>query len=1495
MHDIRDRTSNSPWQCVRLLERTILPVLTVAMLAALQTSPRGLHAQSPRVAGFDQHTFVIENATLVTAPNAEPVSGRLVLQDGRIVGLGSPKAPVGARVIDGQGLYCYAGFLDAANSAVLRDGERPDPGDGRTVDFGRYVLAATRPDNRKSVTPDYAGREAFDPSRDLRNQLRATGVTSVHAAPAGRVVSGTAALLALSDAPRREALLLPETVVVCELFAPGGSTYPSTLMGATAHLRQLLLDARHYRQHWQLYRQHSASVERPATDAALERMLELLEGHRTACFRVDSKDDVHRSLDFCEEFQLQPVLWARGDVSDALPRLRAEHVPVIVQLDFDDAPKPESLSGQLEAKTVAPQRVQDEHRERWKTHVRNIELLHAAGVNVAVSTAGLDKPAALLPRLRECVKAGLSPDTALAALTQNPARMLGIDDRLGTLAVGRLDHVVVLNGPLEHEKSQVRHVFVDGEHFEYHSDAKPVTPETDASPQATPVDLAGRWRLQIESKQKTTALLKLTQAGPRLSGTFESDSGNGAIRSGRVTDTSVEFEVEIGAGAQAVKLVFRGSVNPQQQLEGELESAFGAGTRWTGQRVGQAPQTTADAQGDTTADESQNPNDAEPKTPVAKTPPARDDAAAESPTKTPAWPTELRSDRMQWAERLGDAARRGGDLLIERATVLTGTGKTLKNTSILVHQGKIAAIGRNLQPEVSDEAKSDAALHIIDGRGSFVMPGIIDTHSHIMISGGVNEYTQSIVPEVRIKDVINSEDVSEYRALAGGVTIARLLHGSANVIGGQDAVVKLRHGRTAREHLMEGSHQGVKFALGENVKYRQSRFPNTRLGVEATLNRAFLEAIDYRRQWMAYQTQRKQAGAGDRKPLLPPRRDLRLEALAGIVNHEIFIHSHCYRADEILMLLRVASDLGIRVWSLQHVLEGYKIAPEIVAHGASCSTFSDWWAYKVEAYDATPYNAALLKEAGANVVIKSDDRELIRHLYVEAAKCVRYGNMPPEQALQTITLNAARELGIDNRVGSIEVGKDADLAVFNGHPLHAFARCEMTIIDGHVYFDRADAPTAMSAAQQKRSRRAPALAISPERVRTSKLDLPTSPEGKYAIVNARVVPVDEEPLEHATVLVSGGRITGVGSELSVPDDAVVIDATGLEVYPGLIDAGTTLGLTEIRKVTETQDTSESGGLQPDLRAGVAINPDSELFPVARAGGVTLALVHPTGGTICGQASLVQLDGWTARDMVERLEAGLWINWPRERDSKALKELQEFLDEAREYDRLVAAAAESGTAGPIGDPRFRALRPYLHAEKPVFIEADSRQQIAEALLFAEKEKLRIVICGGTDAWKLAEELKERDVPVIVGPVMRSPTESYDPADAPYANPGRLHEAGVQFCLRSDSASNSRNLPFEAAMAVSCGLPEQTALRAVTLAAAEILGLDQELGSIRVGKRANLIITDGSPLLQTTMIKGIFVNGRPHPPASRHTRLYERYRRRLHEVQGESAKDVAQSAN
>ena len=388
------------------------------------------------------------------------------------------------------------------------------------------------------------------------------------------------------------------------------------------------------------------------------------------------------------------------------------------------------------------------------------------------------------------------------------------------------------------------------------------------------------------------------------------------------------------------------------------------------------------------------------------------------------------------------------ETLIRNATVLTITHGTLQNTDVLLRDGKIAAIGKNL--------KASANARIIDGTGKFVMPGIIDCHSHSMLDT-INEGTLSVTSMVRTRDVLNTTDVDLYRELAGGVTTLNLLHGSANPIGGLNTVVKIKYGRPASEFIFPGAMPGIKFALGENVKRSstpnlpgvQRRYPNTRMGVEETIRDAFVRARDYKREWDEYRTK----SAKD-KNLVPPRRDLQLEPLVEVLEGKRYVHAHCYVASEILMLLNLADEFGFKIRTLQHVLEGYKVAKEIAAHGAGASIFADSWAYKIEAYDAIPYNAAILTRAGVVVSMNSDSDERARRLNIEAAKAMHWGDLTEEQALRLITINPAIQLGIQDRVGSLEVGKDADVAIWNGHPFSVYSRVDTTFVDGTVYFDR---------------------------------------------------------------------------------------------------------------------------------------------------------------------------------------------------------------------------------------------------------------------------------------------------------------------------------------------------------------------------------------------------------------------------------------------------------
>jgi len=390
-----------------------------------------------------------------------------------------------------------------------------------------------------------------------------------------------------------------------------------------------------------------------------------------------------------------------------------------------------------------------------------------------------------------------------------------------------------------------------------------------------------------------------------------------------------------------------------------------------------------------------------------------------------------------WAN--GQTAK--GEVLIKNGTVLTITQGVKENTDVLIREGKIRRIGKGL--------KTPKGVQEIDATGLYVMPGIIDAHSHIAIDA-VNEATNPVTAEVWVGDALDPLDLSIYHALAGGVTISHAMHGSANVIGGQCETIKHRYGTyNPAELRMEGAPRTIKFALGENPMRvhgeGNDKQPSTRMGVEQVFRRAFDQAREYARAKAEYEK-------GDRA--LPPTYNERMEVLADVLSGDIIIHCHSYRADEIYMLMQVLEDYGVDRIVFQHVNEGFKVAPELADFGAMASVFSDWWAYKFEVYYSTAYNAAILTRNGVVTSINSDSPELIRHLYHEAAKSQRYGKLTDEEALALITINPAKQLGIEDRVGSVEVGKDGDLVLFENHPLSVYAIPQMTLVDGVVYFNR---------------------------------------------------------------------------------------------------------------------------------------------------------------------------------------------------------------------------------------------------------------------------------------------------------------------------------------------------------------------------------------------------------------------------------------------------------
>ncbi len=879
-----------------------------------------------------------------------------------------------------------------------------------------------------------------------------------------------------------------------------------------------------------------------------------------------------------------------------------------------------------------------------------------------------------------------------------------------------------------------------------------------------------------------------------------------------------------------------------------------------------------------------------------------------------------------------DAGTHGvGDLFIQELdAVWTAAGEVLEGASILIRDGVIRELGADLEaPE---------GVRVLEGSGRTAIPGIVDEHTHAA-QIGTNEGTAPIVPEVRVIDALDPTSFSIFRALQGGVTTARVMHGSSNPIGGQSAVVKMRWGaETPEELLVPGAPRAVKFALGENVTRKPAqnrgpanRFPASRAGVESLYDQAFTAAAEYRELWERY-------GESPDEFRVPPRRDLRLEALVDIMEDRIRVHAHSYRSDEILMLMRMAERHGFRIDNFTHVLEGYRVADELREHGAGASTFSDWWQFKLESYDAIPYNAALMAERGVLTALNSDLTWLQPFMKWEIAKPVQYGGASREEALRMLTLNPAIMIGVDDRVGSLEVGKEGDVVLLTGDPFDAYSRVEYTIIDGLVYFDskreeelRGEAilpvpelPTDRyrAGSRDRMGPEAPAAESSPSSRNLGSGEAPSpgngvpgDPEvrgiaadsmdslnpdvGLVALVGATIHPVSRPPIADGVLVIHDGRIQAVGprGQVEIPADAREIDLAGRHLYPGMMDPVTHLGLFEIGAIAQATDRNEIGGYNPHIPALPAYQPHGRAPAVARARGITSVLTAQSGGVIQGMGSVVHLEGDTFERSEIRRAGAVMVDLPvpptgpmsgsmePSRDSGDLAALLEFLQRSREYaeaeatDRAADAPFEANLRG-IDAVALGAMVPVMAGEVPVLIRADSEWQIHHALLLLEEfPELDGVLVGGAEASRVVGELAEADLPVILTRTRRPTPDRDDSVGASMWAAAALHAAGVRVAFGTDDSADVRTLPEHAAVAVSHGLPMEVGLEAVTRRPAEFLGLDQELGSLDPGLRADLVVTDGDLLQPLTRIESLFIGGRELDPRDNdHQRMYDQFRGR-----------------
>ncbi len=949
------------------------------------------------VEGLREHTpqtHALINARVVVAPGQVLEKADVVVRDGAIVAVGDQSIPPDARVWDMSGKTIYAGLIDAFTEAE--------------VDTAAVRKGAVHWNEQVTPQLDVVGSPIADASLDKK--MRSQGIAARLVAPAGRIIKGFSAVVLTDDSPVEKSVVARKTAQHLRLTVSprrDADTFPSSPMGAVALARQAFYDADWYGRAWKAY-EADPSLPQPERNDALAA-LNAYVGEQ-GLFICDAANElfVLRADRFAREFSLNLLIRGSGHEYKRLDAVRDTSRAVIVPVDF---PKPPNV-----ATAEAALEVDLSELLHWEMAPENPGRLAAAGVRIALTTHGLDDVAGFLKGVRQAVKRGLSSDAALAALTTIPAGLLGVDGELGTIEPSKIANLVVTDGDLFADKTAVLETWVAGVRF-----------EVAREPQ---LDLRGEWSLLLEGQPELLLLLEGKPA--ELKGSVRRSEQEATTKLQRLGVSGRQFSCTfsgtelLGDGVVRLTAVAMPGDDDGMQLEGHLTLADGGRVAFVGSQTSPRRETSDE-------DAAQAKSDSESEVHVDR--------------ETPGENVEMASHRAAvfplGAAGLDAQPVQRKAVLFQHATVWTlGEQGVLEDASVLVEEGRITAVGTEL--EVPADAK------VIDLAGKHLTPGIIDCHSHMATDGGVNEGTQAITAEVRIGDFIDSDDITIYRQLAGGVTSANVLHGSANPIGGQNQVIKLRWGALPEEMKFAGAPQGIKFALGENVKQANwgddhtTRYPQTRMGVEQIMRDGLNAGREYREAWRRWE----QTGRG-----LPPRRDLELEALAEIVAGERWIHCHSYRQDEILAFLRTLEEFSITIGSFQHILEGYKVADAMAKHGATGSAFADWWAYKFEVFDAIPYAGALMHNAGVGVSFNSDDRELGRHLNQEAAKAVKYGGVEPEEALKFVTLNPARQLRIDDRVGAVTVGMDADLVVWSGQPLAITSRVEQTWIDGRRYFD----------------------------------------------------------------------------------------------------------------------------------------------------------------------------------------------------------------------------------------------------------------------------------------------------------------------------------------------------------------------------------------------------------------------------------------------------------
>ena len=910
--------------------------------------------------------YAFTNATIVQNSTTKIEKGTLLIKQGKIIAVGATVAvPAEAVVVDCNGKFIYPSFVDPFTEYGVG-------GAKRTAGGFNYGAPAQFISNKpgaynwnQAIRPEINAYEIFATDESTASGYRANGFGTVFTHVKDGIARGTGAVVTLATNDAHQALLKTKAAAVYS-FEKGSSTqsYPSSLMGSIALLRQTYLDAKWYQ-------------TKPATEGT-NLSLEAFNATQSMpqIFAADDKWSTLRANRIGAEFGIQYILKGGDNGYQRIDELAKTKASYILGIDFPVALDVEDAN---DARFVALSEM-----KHWELAPTNPAAFEKAGINFSISAAEMKDGKQFLANLRKAIQYGLSETKALEALTKNPAQQVGVFDQVGSLEVGKLANFLITTESIFNNNAKIIENWIQGNKYEVNA--------------AEWNNFAGKYNLTINSAgTKTVYTVEIKKdLSANIIGT-DTLSAKIAVNESLV---KISFPEKKGRGAESIRL--------SGVITGSAWNGFGTDTKggkltWSASLVGPA---------------------------VVVVEEKKTTEAVKLISKVTFPFVGLGNETIPQQETI----------LIKNATVWTNEKEgNLQNTDVLLKAGKIAKIGKNL---------SEVGARVIDAAGKYLSPGIIDEHSHIAALS-INEGAQSTTAEVRVGDNMNPEDINIYRQLSGGVTSSHILHGSANTIGGQTQLIKLRWGTTDEGLKFAGADPFIKFALGENVKRTGSannnRFPDTRMGVEEVLTDAFDKAVDYQKAMKANPT--------------TTRRDLELDALSEIMNKKRFITCHSYVQSEITYAMRAVEkfkqqgyDFNINTFT--HILDGYKVADKMKTHGASAATFSDWFAYKTEVIDAIAYNAAIMYNVGVNTVVNSDDAEMARRLNQEAGKIVKYGGVSEEDAFKMVTLNPAKALHVDNKVGSIKVGKDADVVLWTENPLSIYAKSLYTIVDGTVYFDR---------------------------------------------------------------------------------------------------------------------------------------------------------------------------------------------------------------------------------------------------------------------------------------------------------------------------------------------------------------------------------------------------------------------------------------------------------